>query len=206
MWETESWTCQQWSVGAQQITAAAWSPDSRVLLLAFHSTPTLAAVHIARSPPALDIHVLPLELPDLASLMIDPMSPPELSTFGGVTDMAWDATGRRLALSFSSARMDTAGLVALFDTHLAPILTASLLGVIRGPSTAAPPPPPPQPVASSSSSPPPPPPSPPVTREGEQPVAPLAMSFRPNFKHGALLSVLWSSGLCRTYPMLFTGF
>ncbi|CAI5467710.1 unnamed protein product [Closterium sp. Yama58-4] len=128
VWETESWTCQQWSVGAQQITAAAWSPDSRVLLLAFQSTPTLAAVHIARSPPALDIHVLPLELPELAALMIDPMVPPELSTFGGVQDMAWDPTGRRLALSFSSARMDTAGLVALFDTHLAPILTATLLG------------------------------------------------------------------------------
>ncbi|GJP72786.1 hypothetical protein CLOP_g3544, partial [Closterium sp. NIES-67] len=183
------------------LQAAAWSPDSRVLLLAFHSTPTLAAVHIARSPPALDIHVLPLELPDLASLMVNPMLPPGSSAFGGVQDMAWDPSGRRLAISFSSSRPDTAGVVALFDTHLAPILTASLLGVIRGPST-APPPPPPQLVASSSSSPPPPPPSPPVAQAGELPVAPLAMSFRPNFKHGALLSVVWSSGLCRTYPLL----
>ena len=56
--------------------------------------------------------------------------PPVAVCVRGVQRLAWDPSGRRLAISFSSTSPQLNGLVALYATQQAPILAASLLSVV----------------------------------------------------------------------------
>ncbi|KAJ7555751.1 hypothetical protein O6H91_05G053400 [Diphasiastrum complanatum] len=128
IWETNTWTSEPWSSTGSYVVSAMWSPDARVLLCAFNQTTTLGALHFAGRPPSLDVHLLPLELPE-----IDAITGGE----GSIEKMAWDGTGERLAVSYTGGDGINAGLLAIYDTRQAPILTASLLGFVRGPGVAA---------------------------------------------------------------------
>jgi aladin len=113
----------------QLVQSVMWNPDGKVLLAGFNGTTSLAALHFAGRPPSLDVHLLPLDLPDLEAIT---------GGHGTIERMAWDGTGERLAVAFGGV-VDSVydGLVALFDTRQTPIVSMSLLGFIRGPGRGA---------------------------------------------------------------------
>ena len=60
--------CQQFGVPVgrcSRLLDAAWSPDGRVLLLAFEGARQLAALHFTAEPPNLTAQLLPVQLPGL---------------------------------------------------------------------------------------------------------------------------------------------
>jgi len=125
LWETSKWTSVPWTAAGGSVVSAMWSPDGRVLLAAFDRTTSLAALHFAGRPPSLDVHLLPLDLPDIEAVS---------GRHGAIEKMAWDGTGERLAITYNGAADPSqAGLVAIFDTRQTPIVSTSLLGFIRGP-------------------------------------------------------------------------
>lgn len=174
LWESYTWTSQPWTTSQGGLSNAAWSPDGRVLLAAFDRSPALAAFHFAARPPSLEVHWLPVELPGLASVM---------GVGGGsggccvVDKMAWDGSGKRLAVSCrppagggDGASTQASGRVAIYDVRQAPLVSASFLGVVAAPE--------------------------PGTR-------PVAFAFHATKKQGTLFSVCWSNGYCVIYTMLF---
>ncbi|KAI5084744.1 hypothetical protein GOP47_0000913 [Adiantum capillus-veneris] len=124
LWETESWTSEKWSSSGGPVVSARWSSDDAVLLMAFNNTTTLGALHFASKPPALDVQLLPVELPDIEAIT---------GGNGRVEKMVWDYSGERLAISFSGGDDMHSGLVAIYDTRKTPILAISLMGFVRGP-------------------------------------------------------------------------
>lgn len=123
LWETNTWTSEQWSSTSGLVTGATWDPDGRVILIAFSGSLTLGSIHFASKPPLLDAHLLPVDLSELKSL----------TGSQGVEKIAWDASGERLALSYEGGDDNYKGLIAVFDTRRAPLISASLIGFIRGP-------------------------------------------------------------------------
>ncbi|XP_018489100.2 aladin [Raphanus sativus] len=125
LWETNTWTSEPWSLstGSGSVTGALWDPEGRFILISFSKSLTLGSVHFSSKPPSLDAHLLPVELPELASL----------TGSEGIKKMAWDASGERLAVSFKGGDENYKGLIAIYDTRRTPIVSASLVGFIRGP-------------------------------------------------------------------------
>lgn len=125
LWETNTWTSEPWSLstGSGSVTGALWDPEGRFILISFSKSLTLGSVHFSSKPPSLDAHLLPVELPELASL----------TGSEGIKKMAWDASGERLVVSFKGGDENYKGLIAIYDTRRTPIVSASLVGFIRGP-------------------------------------------------------------------------
>jgi aladin len=119
LWETSKWMSAPWSSAGGSVVSVMWNPDGKVLLAGFNGTTSLAALHFAGRPPSLDVHLLPLDLPDLEAIT---------GGHGTIERMAWDGTGERLAVAFGGV-VDSVydGLVALFDTRQTPIVSMSLL-------------------------------------------------------------------------------
>ncbi|KAJ1689027.1 hypothetical protein LUZ63_013182 [Rhynchospora breviuscula] len=106
---------------------AEWDPEGRFILIAFSNSTTLGSIHFTSKPPSLDAQLLPVELPELSSLIGS----------GGIEKMAWDSSGERLALSYKYGDDKYAGLIAVYDVRRAPIVSVSLIGFIRGPGESA---------------------------------------------------------------------
>ncbi|CAI9101058.1 OLC1v1038296C3 [Oldenlandia corymbosa var. corymbosa] len=123
LWETNTWTSETWSSTNGFVTGVSWDPDSRMLVIAFSESTTLGSLHFASKPPSLDAHLVPLELPEIQSL----------TRSKGIEKMVWDASGERLALSYKGGDDQYKGLVALYDVRRIPLISASLIGFIRGP-------------------------------------------------------------------------
>ncbi|KAF3441416.1 hypothetical protein FNV43_RR15330 [Rhamnella rubrinervis] len=123
LWETNTWTSEPWSSTSGFVTGATWDPDGRMILLAFSESSTLGSIHFASKPPSLDAHLLPIELPEIMSL----------TNSQGIEKIAWDASGERLAVSFKGGDDLYRGLIGIFDARRTPIISASLIGFIRGP-------------------------------------------------------------------------
>ncbi|XP_020584106.1 aladin isoform X2 [Phalaenopsis equestris] len=123
LWETNTWTSEPWSSTGGYVTGAAWDPMGRMALLAFSESNTLGSLHFASRPPALDAHLLPVELPEISSL----------TGSCGIEKIAWDASGERLALSFKDGEEMYGGLIAVYDIKRTPLISPSLVGFIRGP-------------------------------------------------------------------------
>ncbi|KAF9607341.1 hypothetical protein IFM89_033929 [Coptis chinensis] len=70
-----------------------------------------------------DAHLLPVDLPELVSL----------TGSQGIEKIAWDASGERLALLCKGGNEMYNGLIALYDVRRNPLISASLIGFIRGP-------------------------------------------------------------------------
>ncbi|KAF5938046.1 hypothetical protein HYC85_025552 [Camellia sinensis] len=51
----------------------------------------------------------------------------------GIEKIAWDASGDRLALSYKDGDELYKGLIAICDVKRTPLISASLIGFIRGP-------------------------------------------------------------------------
>nr|GMC86054.1 aladin isoform X1 [Ipomoea batatas] len=102
---------------------AAWDPDGSKILISFSGSSTLGSIHFATKPPSLDAHLIPVELPEMQSL----------TGSEGVEKLAWDASGERLALSYKDGEEAYKGLIAIYDVRRNPLISASLIGFIRGP-------------------------------------------------------------------------
>ncbi|QCD97107.1 aladin [Vigna unguiculata] len=123
LWETNTWTSEQWSSTSGFVKGATWDPDGRMILLAFSESSTLGSVHFASKPPSLDAHLLPVDLPEILSL----------TGSQGIEKIAWDNSGERLAISFKGGDDMYRGLIAIYDTRRTPLISTSLIGFIRGP-------------------------------------------------------------------------
>ncbi|XP_057437867.1 aladin [Lotus japonicus] len=123
LWETNTWTSEQWSSSSGFVKCATWDPDGGMILLAFSESSTLGSVHFASKPPSLDAHLLPVELPEILSL----------TGSQGIEKIAWDNSGERLAVSFKGGDEMYRGLIAVYDTRRTPLISTSLIGFIRGP-------------------------------------------------------------------------
>ncbi|KAG7960279.1 hypothetical protein I3843_10G115600 [Carya illinoinensis] len=51
----------------------------------------------------------------------------------GIEKIAWDGSGERLAVSYKGGDEPYRGLIAVYDTRRTPLVSASLIGFIRGP-------------------------------------------------------------------------
>ncbi|THG23867.1 hypothetical protein TEA_000884 [Camellia sinensis var. sinensis] len=102
---------------------ATWDPDGGMILVAFSESLTLGSVHFASKPPSLDAHLLPVDLSEIQSL----------THSRGIEKIAWDASGDRLALSYKDGDELYRGLIAICDVKRTPLISASLIGFIRGP-------------------------------------------------------------------------
>ncbi|XP_010516295.1 PREDICTED: aladin [Camelina sativa] len=125
LWETNTWTSEPWSLstGSGSVTGAIWDPEGRFILISFSKSSTLGSVHFSSKPPSLDAHLLPVELPEITSQ----------TGCEGIKNIAWDASGERLAVSYKGGDDNYKGLIAIYDTRRTPIVSASLVGFIRGP-------------------------------------------------------------------------
>ncbi|CAN1748960.1 AAAS [Linum perenne] len=123
LWETNTWTSEQWSSSSGFVTGAQWDRDGRIILLAFSGSLTLGSVHFSSKPPSLDAHLLPVDLPEIMSL----------TGSHGIDKVAWDAACERLAVSYKGGDEAYNGLIAIYDTRRTPLISASLIGFIRGP-------------------------------------------------------------------------
>ncbi|XP_031126420.1 aladin [Ipomoea triloba] len=123
LWETNTWTSEPWSSTNGFVTGAAWDPDGSKILISFSGSSTLGSIHFATKPPSLDAHLIPVELPEMQSL----------TGSEGVEKIAWDASGERLALSYKDGEEAYKGLIAIYDVRRNPLISASLIGFIRGP-------------------------------------------------------------------------
>uniref|UniRef100_A0A803R9D7 Aladin n=3 Tax=Cannabis sativa TaxID=3483 RepID=A0A803R9D7_CANSA len=94
-----------------------------MILLAFSKSSTLGSIHFASKPPSLDAHLLPVELPEIISL----------TNSQGIDRITWDASGERLAVSYKGGDDLYRGLIAVYDVRRTPLISASLIGFIRGP-------------------------------------------------------------------------
>ncbi|KAL3699529.1 hypothetical protein R1sor_017551 [Riccia sorocarpa] len=122
LWETNNWTSEPWSSAGGSIVSAMWGPDGHALLAAFDESTTLAALYFPSRPPSLDVHLLPLELPELESVT---------GGRGTIDKMAWDGTGERLAVSYTGGDATYSGLIAIYDTRHTPIVsTGFIAGVL----------------------------------------------------------------------------
>ncbi|KAL6905695.1 hypothetical protein ACP4OV_003296 [Aristida adscensionis] len=126
-WETNTWTSEPWSSSNGYVSGANWDPEGRVALLSFSNSTTLGSIHFSSKPPALDAHLLPVELPEISSLIVS----------RGIEKLAWDASGERLALSFKDGNEVYRGLIAVYDVRRSPLVSVSLVGFIRGPGEGA---------------------------------------------------------------------
>ncbi|XP_073154994.1 aladin isoform X1 [Henckelia pumila] len=123
LWETNTWTSEPWSSKNGFVTGATWDPDGRMILLSFSESSTLGSIHFASKAPSLDAHLIPVELPEIKSLTGSQV----------IKNIAWDASGERLAVSYMDGDELYRGLVALFDVKRTPLISTSLIGFIRGP-------------------------------------------------------------------------
>lgn len=123
LWETSTWTSELWSSTSGLVTGASWDPDGHMVLIAFSGSSTLGSIHFASKPPSLDAHLLPIELQEIQSLTLSQ----------GIEKIEWDASGERLALSYKAGEKLYEGLIAIYDVRRTPLISASLVGFIRGP-------------------------------------------------------------------------
>eukprot|EP00850_Spirogloea_muscicola_P012545 SM000081S22679 [mRNA] locus=s81:517876:520720:+ [translate_table: standard] len=128
IWETTTWTSELWSSVHGNVVSARWSSGGKVILAAFENATTLAAIHLAGQPPSLDATLIPVDLPEL-----DAVAGPAASAHQiGIERMAWDPTGQRLAVNARTGDASADGLIAIYDTRTAPIVSVSFIGFLRG--------------------------------------------------------------------------
>jgi aladin len=116
-WETNTWTSEPWSSSSGYVSGANWDPEGRVALVSFSDSTTLGSIHFSSKPPSLDAHLLPVELPEISSLIVS----------RGIEKLSWDASGERLALSFKDGNEMYRGLVAVYDVRRSPLVSVSLV-------------------------------------------------------------------------------
>eukprot|EP00117_Sycon_ciliatum_P036021 scpid66854/ scgid27181/ Aladin; Adracalin len=141
VWETRCFTCERWSNLAGRVTAACWSPDGNVLVFAMADDPALyyltffvskteSADESTRRVGGADTAVKCVDLTPVEMAAANDMDEP-VTVGGCVQSLAWDASGERLAATFTA---DSPGrdLVAIFTTTSQPVMEVLPCGFVRG--------------------------------------------------------------------------
>lgn len=119
--------------GLGRLVNAAWSPSSRIVLMAFAGSQALLALHIVGDAPSLQAQPMPVPLPDVQLTSHEPGAG---RAAGTIADFAWDARGERLGVLLGGSH-PAAGCIAVFSTASEPVVHARLLGFARPPPAPA---------------------------------------------------------------------
>ncbi|DAZ99812.1 TPA: hypothetical protein N0F65_001321 [Lagenidium giganteum] len=121
MWETCTWKQEAWDVDA---SACSWSSNGRSLVLALRNNDKLYPYTFTASPPAMDAQISApaIDFSTKANPTLDGQSTELIG--GRVREMAWDPTGKRIAVIFSPAKSDDASgrVIAIFSVDWKPFL------------------------------------------------------------------------------------
>eukprot|EP00878_Enallax_costatus_P009372 GHUV01009794.1.p1 GENE.GHUV01009794.1~~GHUV01009794.1.p1 ORF type:complete len:356 (+),score=107.10 GHUV01009794.1:214-1281(+) len=127
MYETTTWSVRSWDTPrGSAVTAAAWAPDSSVVLLAMSNSSYLVALHLVGEAPKLIEQLLPIMLPGVSDIQPEDQ-PAGTTTAACIQSIAWDPTGNRLAVILGKPH-PAAGTVALYSTAYSPVVECKLIG------------------------------------------------------------------------------
>lgn len=123
VWSCQDWSPERWSVGGAKgrVSAAAWSPSGDHVVFSVTDETVLYAMSFTAGAGDAAIPVV-----DLSQLAVHD-GQEEIIAGGLVQSLAWDATGQRIAVSFSSTP-----LVALLAARPGTSLSISPVGWVRG--------------------------------------------------------------------------
>jgi len=133
IWESRTWSADNWDVMEGHVQTAVWSPCGRKVIFAdsVQSTLYTLSVEPVASLGEKTVPLLKNSLSRVASVIADFAEMQDLTDdvrFGGlVQDLAWDPRGERLAVLFRST-----DFIALFRTRYSPTLNLFPCGVLRG--------------------------------------------------------------------------
>lgn len=129
VWETMQWTCEKWADLNGTCSNACWSSCGSYLLFTVACEPIIYYVHFdSKSNIDVGSNGVALKCADL-SACVDTEDENEIG--GLITDMVWDPTNSRLAVTCQGPSSNQP-YVVLFHTRIAPLLQLIPCGFIRG--------------------------------------------------------------------------
>ncbi|KAI9906432.1 hypothetical protein PsorP6_004499 [Peronosclerospora sorghi] len=185
MWETLTWKRETWDVATG---GCGWSSNGRCLLVALRDSPTLYPYIFQDPPPSLDAHISSPALDftekelfsaDRSTSAVTPFTQKLLSSHahlsivgGSIQSIAWDPSGSRVAVTYqTTANGSNQARTAALVAIFSVVWLPFLIFTPSG-----------------------------LLRGPPNAGVPRKLAFASNFKHGALLSVVWSSGLISFHP------
>jgi len=133
IWESRTWSANNWDVMEGHVQSAVWSPCGTKVIFADSVQSTLYSLSVEPVPPLgeKNPHFLKNSSSKVAGVVADFAEMQDLTEdvrFGGlIQDLAWDPRGERLAVLFRST-----DFIALFRTRYSPTLNLFPCGVLRG--------------------------------------------------------------------------
>uniref|UniRef100_H3D4W9 Achalasia, adrenocortical insufficiency, alacrimia n=1 Tax=Tetraodon nigroviridis TaxID=99883 RepID=H3D4W9_TETNG len=177
VWETRMWTCERWPCLKGRCQSGCWSPDGSRLLFSVQGEMVIYALTFSETPagPPTGTSKGPQAAAVVADLSETTFSTPDgdIVVGGEIQSLAWDPTGERLAVLLKASGDP---LAADQPAIIAVFKTRS------------------RPIFELL---------PCGFVQGEAGAEPRLMQFHPNFQHGALLTVCWSSGKITHVPFYF---
>ncbi len=174
VWETSTWKCEKWENLDAPVRTACWSPNSRLLTFALENSSAIVVLQFGHAPPRIGGYHFGTTLLSQVDISVNST---QLAIGGNIQEIAWDHTGRRIAVAFEESAPGSE-LIAVFEPSETASWNLSLHGFVRGPPTES-------------------------SARTNVSARPGIISFRPNFPRGALLAVAWSTGKLSFYPLYF---
>uniref|UniRef100_A0A8D0DE45 Achalasia, adrenocortical insufficiency, alacrimia n=1 Tax=Sander lucioperca TaxID=283035 RepID=A0A8D0DE45_SANLU len=181
VWETRMWTCERWPCVKGRCQSGCWSPDGSRLLFTVQGETVIYALTFTDTPAGVPTCT---SKGSQAAAVVADLSETTFNTPDGdiivggeIQSLAWDPTGERLAvlLKGDPQAADRPAIIAVFKTRTNPIFELLPWFVLLCVGFV----------------------------QGEPGTEPRLMQFHPNFQHGALLTVCWSSGRITHMPFYF---
>jgi len=123
IWETKTWTCDWIQKLSGPAKALSWSPNGHYLAFSIENSGILHCLDIGSPQPI--FHGKVVKTVDLSYHVID-----TTRVGGPISNMAWDETGERMAISFSGSEPGSE-LIALFAVKISPALEFLPRGYVR---------------------------------------------------------------------------
>eukprot|EP00775_Hariotina_reticulata_P008513 gene8513-8695_t len=125
-YDTSNWSVRAWNTPpGSAVRAAAWAPDSGVMLMALSGSSYLVAMHLVGSGQHQTEQLLPVMLPGVSDALDK-----EQQHTSCIENLAWDATGNRLAVVLTHPH-PAAGTIALYSTTFQPVVNCTLIGFVQ---------------------------------------------------------------------------
>uniref|UniRef100_A0A669CI42 Achalasia, adrenocortical insufficiency, alacrimia n=1 Tax=Oreochromis niloticus TaxID=8128 RepID=A0A669CI42_ORENI len=179
VWETRMWTCERWPCIKGRCQSGCWSPDGSRLLFTVQDEAVIYSLTFTNTPGTSKGPHAAVVVADLSETTF---STPDgdIIVGGEIQSLAWDPRGERLAvlLKGDPRAADRSPIIAVFKTRVSPIFELLPWFVYLFMSYFG-------------------------FVQGEPGAEPRLMQFHPNFRHGALLTVCWSSGRITHVPFYF---
>lgn len=173
VWETKQWTCEVWTKCTSRCKAACWSPDGRTLLFATETEPIIYSLTFSTS------------IDDTSTVIGGSQSAVVSVSLAEVELATEDGNIVRVGGLVQSMVMDRHGerlAVTLHDDKEQVLPYVALFRTRINPMLEI---------------------TPCGLIQGDSGEYPLHVSFQPSFDKGALLSIIWSSGVVRYVPLYF---